>query len=113
MRREPLPRQLIESIAGLLWAVAEPNRIALLDALDTEEAGVQELADLVGLSHQNTSHHLSVLRRAGILRRRRLGNVNLYAIEDWTAWWAVQQIARELRSGAEGQDVGPEDSASS
>jgi DNA-binding transcriptional ArsR family regulator len=111
VRREPLPRQLIESIADLLWAVAEPNRIALLDALDTEEAGVQELADRVGLPHQNTSHHLSLLWRAGILRRRRLGNLNLYAIEDWTAWWAVQQIGRELRSGAEGQDVGPEDPA--
>lgn len=101
--REPLPRQLVESIADLLWAVAEPNRIALLDALNTEEAGVQELADRVGLPHQNASHHLSLLWRAGILRRRRLGNMNLYAIENWTAWWAVQQIARELGSGAESE----------
>jgi DNA-binding transcriptional ArsR family regulator len=72
----------------------------------------RSFADRVGLPHQNTSHHLSLLWRAGILRRRRLGNLNLYAIEDWTAWWAVQQIARELRSGTEGQDVGLEDSGS-
>ena len=68
--REPLPERLAELVAEYLQAIAEPHRIALLGALTDGEAGVQELADRVELPHQNTSHHLALLWRAGILSRR-------------------------------------------
>lgn len=96
-----LPKSVIELTAQRLWAIAEPNRIALLEALRTGEAGVQELADNVGLPHQNASHHLTILWRAGILGRRREASMNLYAIEDWSAWWVVEQIADWVRSAPE------------
>lgn len=101
---EPLPDRLAESIAEYLQAMAEPHRIALLGALAGGEASVQELADRVGIPYQNTSHHLILLRRAGILSRRKLGKANLYAIEDWSAWWVVGQIAGWMRSSQDEQD---------
>ncbi len=94
---ERLPERLAELTAEYLQAIAEPHRIALLGALTSGEAGVQELADRVELPHQNTSHHLAPLWRAGILTRRSEGTGTVYEIEDWSAWWVVEQISDWLR----------------
>ncbi len=96
--REPLPEGVVELTAQRLRVMAEAKRIALLQALNEGEAGVQELADRVGLAHQNASHHLTLLWKAGILSRRCEGTMTLYAIEDWSAWWVVEQIARWVQS---------------
>lgn len=97
-KREPLPRDVVDLTAQRLRVLAEPSRIALLDALNAGEAGVQELADVVGLPHQDASHHLAVLHRAGVLVRRRRGRMTLYAVTDWSAWWLIEQIARWVES---------------
>lgn len=103
---EPLAPRLIELTAQRLWIVAEPNRIALLDVLRGGEAGVQELADHLNLPRQNVSHHLALLWREKILSRRSEGAMTLYAIEDWSAWWVIEQIARMVQS-----DLGEEDAS--
>lgn len=96
--REPLSERTIELTAQRLAVVATARRIALLEALTQGEAGVQELADRVGLPHQNVSHNLTLLWRAGFLARRSECKRTLYAIEDWSAWWVVEQIARLVQS---------------
>lgn len=95
---EPLSEQIIELTAQRLGVVAAARRIALLEALTHGEAGVQELADRVGRPHQNVSHNLKLLWRAGILSRRVECKRTVYAIEDWSAWWVVEQIARLMGS---------------
>lgn len=102
--REPLPDQVVELTAQRLEVMARPKRIALLEALNDGEAGVQELADRVGLPHQNASHHLTLLWKAGVLSRRREGTRTLYTVADWSAWWVVEQIARWVQSCPDGQD---------
>jgi DNA-binding transcriptional ArsR family regulator len=84
--------------AQRLRIMAEPNRIALLEVLNRGEAGVQSLADEVGLPHQNVSQHLGILHKAGLVSRRREGTMSLYAISDWSAWWVIEQIARWVES---------------
>lgn len=96
--RESLPKDVVELTAQRLRVMAEPNRIALLEAMNTGEAGVQELADLIGLPHQTASHHLNLLWRAGMLARRRVGTMTLYSVSDWSAWWVIEQIARWVQS---------------
>jgi DNA-binding transcriptional ArsR family regulator len=96
--REPLPEQVVELTAQRLAVMAKAKRITLLEALGDGEAGVQELADRVGLAHQNASHHLALLWQAGILSRRSEGTMTLYAIDDWSAWWVVEQIAGWVQS---------------
>jgi len=96
--REPLPEQVVELTARRLQVIAEPTRISLLETLNEGEAGVQELADKLGLPHQNVSQHLTRLHQAGFVDRRRSGTATLYAIADWTAWWVVEQIARWVQS---------------
>jgi len=99
--------QVIELTAQRLRIVAKAKSIALLEALNGGEAGVQELADRVGLTHQNASHHLSLLWKAGILTRRSEGTMTLYAIDDWSAWWVVEQVARWVQSCLADQDAQP------
>ncbi len=103
----PTPTPLLDLAAERLQLVAKAKRIALLEALSEGEAGVQELADRIGLAHQNASHHLALLWRAGILSRRCEGKKTFYAIEDWSAWWVVDQIVDLVRSSQEEQRTPP------
>lgn len=97
--RKSLSRLVVEQAAERLRVMAECNRIVLLEALRDGEAGVQELADRIALPHQNVSHHLGILWRAGVVSRRREGTVTLYAVEDWSAWWVIEQIVRQVEPG--------------
>jgi DNA-binding transcriptional ArsR family regulator len=104
-KREPLPRDVVDLTAQRLCVMAHPSRIALLEFLNDGEAGVQELADAVGLTHQIASRHLAILHQAGMLSRRRLGAMTLYAVTDWSAWWVIEQIARWVESCQDEQDA--------
>jgi len=88
-----LSRASMESIGTLMAALADPNRIALLDVLRRGEANVQTLADRLDIPRRNVSHHLSILRGAGLLASRREGISVIYSIEDWGAWWLIEKAA--------------------
>lgn len=83
-KRKPLPQDVVELTAQRLCVMAHPSRIALLEFLNDGEAGVQDLADAVGLTHQIASRHLAILHQAGMLSRRRLGAMTFYAVTDWS-----------------------------
>lgn len=78
----PFPDDLIELIALRFRALSEPTRIKLLDRLRGGEATVHELSDLTGTTQQNVSKHLGVLQRAGIVARRKRGNLAYYRVLD-------------------------------
>lgn len=89
----PMSEQARRATAERLRVLGKEKAIALVEALAGGEASVQELADRIGVSHQNASHHLALLRQAGIVGRRVDGPTSIYAIEDWGAWWVIRQIA--------------------
>lgn len=64
-----------------LRALADANRRAILDVLRRDAHAVGEVAETVGLSQQATSHHLRVLRTAGIVTETRAGVRHLFAID--------------------------------
>lgn len=98
---EPLSDELIEATAERLRVLGKAKSIALLQELAGGEATVQELADRIGVAHQNASHHLSILRRAGVLARRSEGPTAIYRIEDWGSWWVIQQVSGLIRSSGD------------
>lgn len=55
----------------LLKALADPTRLRIAGFLAQRELCVCDLEDLLGISQSMTSHHLGVLRRAGLLLQRR------------------------------------------
>lgn len=78
----PIPTQLAELIAERFRLLGEPMRIRLLDYLRAGEASVKELSGELGTSEQNVSKHLGFLLRAGVVGRRKQGNLACYAITD-------------------------------
>lgn len=75
-----------EAVADLdldlaLRALADGNRRAILRVIRSAPQPVGAIADDVGISQQTTSHHLGVLRRAGLAVGTREGTRHLFAID--------------------------------
>lgn len=63
-----------------LRALADDNRRAILRVIKDEARPVGEIAGAVGLSQQAASHHLKVLKDAGLAESRTEGARRLYAV---------------------------------
>jgi DNA-binding transcriptional ArsR family regulator len=68
----------LDSVFG---ALADPTRRAILASLRYAEAPVHVLAADFDISRPAVSKHLAVLRGAGLVRERRIGRENVYALE--------------------------------
>lgn len=64
----------------ILKAMADPNRLRLVNALVARELSVNDLAKKLAISQYNVSKHLRVLRHAGIVSVRAEGTHRRYAI---------------------------------
>lgn len=64
-------RALFDELAQLGKAVASGRRIEVLDILANGPRSVESLAEQLGLSVANTSQHLQILRRSGLVASRR------------------------------------------
>jgi rhodanese-related sulfurtransferase len=87
---------LFDEFARAAMALASGRRIELLDVLANGERRVEVLAAEVGLSVANTSQHLQVLRRAGLVASRKEGtsvHYRLAAPEVFELWRAVRTLA--------------------
>ena len=86
-------REQAERMAAIAKALADPVRLQLVDVL-RKHAGkvcVCELVPLFDLSQPTVSHHLKVLRDAGLVDSERRGLWAYYyvrpeALEELTAW---------------------------
>ena len=63
-----------------LRAIADGNRRAILQVVRDRPLAVGEIADQVSLSQQTTSHHLRVLKGAGLVTERRAGTRHLFVV---------------------------------
>ncbi|HSO01424.1 MAG TPA: metalloregulator ArsR/SmtB family transcription factor [Gaiellaceae bacterium] len=97
MLPHPLPEPLAELIAQRFRVIGEPTRIRLLDRLREGEASVQDLTDTLATSQQNVSKHLGVLAQAGIVERRKDGNLSLYRIADESVFELCEQVCGSLQ----------------
>ncbi len=69
-----------ERCSALLKAVAEPERLRLIQALRERAQSVSDLAALLDNEIGNVSHHLKVLRRQGIVTSQREGKSVVYSL---------------------------------
>jgi len=87
---------LFDAFARAAKALASGRRIELLDVLANGERTVDALAGAVGLSVANTSQHLQILRRAGLITSRRHGtsvHYRLAAPKVFELWRALRTLA--------------------
>ncbi|OWK42398.1 ArsR/SmtB family transcription factor [Fimbriiglobus ruber] len=76
-----------EQCAARLGALAEPNRMRIIDALRGGSRTVTELAMLLKVEIVNVSQHLKVLRLAGLIEGKKFGRFMEYAL---TSEWASE-----------------------
>lgn len=70
-----------ETVATLLKLMGEPNRLRIFALLSAGERCVCEIEEAMRLPQNLISHHLGVLRDAGLIRARREGRWCHYAID--------------------------------
>ena len=83
LTREPLAPSEATDLAPLFKALGDPVRLRLLSLIachDGGEACVCELTDTFDLSAPTISHHLKVLREAGLITSQRRGTWIYYRI---------------------------------
>jgi DNA-binding transcriptional ArsR family regulator len=74
-----LGKHLVAS-RNLLDALADPARQDLVQVLARAELNVSDIAARVTLSRPTVSHHLLVLKRAGLVRARKQGREVYYRL---------------------------------
>lgn len=73
---------VFQSVAEYFAVLAEPSRLKILHNLCDREKSVGEVVAELGMTQANISRHLSLMYRAGIVDRRKEGNLVYYRIID-------------------------------
>jgi rhodanese-related sulfurtransferase/DNA-binding transcriptional ArsR family regulator len=87
---------LFEALASVAKALGNGHRAEIIDVLAQGERSVEELAVEIAQSIANTSHHLRVLARAGVLTTRRDGTRVYYRLASERVadlWAAMRDVA--------------------
>jgi DNA-binding transcriptional ArsR family regulator len=83
LRRGRLDPGAAEAAAAQAKALADPTRLTLAAALaETDEACVCDLSWVMERAENLVSHHLKVLRQAGLVTSRRDGKMVLYVLTE-------------------------------
>lgn len=93
---------LFDQFAVVGKAFSNGRRAELVDVLAQGERAVEALAGQIGQSVANTSQHLQVLARAGLVTSRRDGNRVLYRLADEQVealWETLRAVAAANVSG--------------
>lgn len=77
-----VPDAVLERVAKMFAAVANPDRLRLLECLRTGEACVSGLAEHLGEPVTTTSNRLQTLARGGLVVRRRQDRHQFYSLAD-------------------------------
>jgi ArsR family transcriptional regulator len=87
---EPLDAQASATLAARFHALSDPTRVAIVSRLaSTDECCVCDLTAAFELAQPTISHHLKVLRDAGLVESSRRGT--------WAYYRLVPAAVRELR----------------
>ena len=86
----PLPEQARDELATRFRALSDPTRVAIVNRLAAApEVCVCDLTDAFELSQPTISHHLRILREAGLVDASRRGT--------WAYYRLVPEAVESLR----------------
>lgn len=73
----------IPSVSQLFKTIADENRAKMVFALcQDEELCVCDLANIIGVTVANASHHLRTLYKQGVVKFRKEGKLVFYSLDD-------------------------------
>ncbi|WP_406424026.1 metalloregulator ArsR/SmtB family transcription factor [Streptomyces sp. NBC_00873] len=91
MVREPLGEESAAELSRMFKALSDPVRLRLLSLIASREGGEACVCDLTGpfdVSQPTISHHLKVLREAGLVGSERRGT--------WVYYWVLPEALAKL-----------------
>ncbi|HEX7119479.1 MAG TPA: metalloregulator ArsR/SmtB family transcription factor [Longimicrobiales bacterium] len=80
--REAADAPALATKAKLFRGLADPSRLAILEALRAGPRSVGEVVEATGLSQPNTSNHLACLHDCGLVQREQRGRYVYYRLSD-------------------------------
>ncbi|NIM70181.1 MAG: metalloregulator ArsR/SmtB family transcription factor [Xanthomonadales bacterium] len=86
---------------SIFRALADDRRRSILAMLRHHELPAGTVADRLGLSPATASHHLSILRQAGLVRARRDGRLRIYTLNASVVEEALILLTGLLRPAGE------------
>jgi DNA-binding transcriptional ArsR family regulator len=95
---------IFEQVARYFSLLGDPTRLRILSCLCSEELPVREVVEKIGLTQANISRHLSILFKAGVVQRRREGNMIFYRVVDPN----FVDICRTVSITVASRDIGEE-----
>ena len=91
----PLPQEARDELAARFKALADPTRVAIVNRLaGADEVCVCDLNSAFELSQPTISHHLKILREAGLVESSRRGT--------WAYYRLVPEAIESLRGALGG-----------
>jgi len=96
MASGPAKAALFDALSSVARALGSGRRAEIVDVLAQGERSVEELATEISQTVANTSQHLQVLARAGLVRPRRDGTRVYYRLAGdrvGDLWAAVREVA--------------------
>lgn len=78
--KEELPE--VDRLSHLFKVLADETRLKIVYILSQQELCVADIAEVLGSTASNVSHHLRLLRSARLVRYRREGKMVFYSLDD-------------------------------
>jgi DNA-binding transcriptional ArsR family regulator len=97
--------QLFEKVSGYFLLLSEPTRLKILHALCDGEKSVTDVVASVDSTQANVSRHLNTMYRAGVLGRRKEGNMVYYVISDETCVELCRSVCTQIACSMEEQNI--------
>jgi DNA-binding transcriptional ArsR family regulator len=85
--------EVVGEMAALMRLLGEPTRIRVLGLLQSGELNVTALCEALSLAQPTVSHHLALLRTAGLVLTRRAGKQIFYSLNP------EHLLSREVEEG--------------
>ena len=91
--------QLFEQVSSYFAVLGEPMRLKILHVLCNAERSVGEIVTTLNATQANVSRHLTLMHRAGLLARRKVGNLVYYSVSDPNAVRICRTVSVDFASG--------------
>jgi DNA-binding transcriptional ArsR family regulator len=88
-------------------ALGDPTRREILRALRAGDLTAGDIASRFPITAASISHHLNVLRDAGLVQSQREGRTIVYSLESTVFQEFVNQVMTMLDAGEDGRGEGP------
>ena len=94
--------EVFGAVASYFSVLSEPMRLRILHAICKQEKSVSQIVKDVGATQTNISRHLGIMHRAGVVSRRKDGNLVYYRISSPAMTDICRAVCVEIISRIDG-----------